>query len=209
MMETPHQPTAALLLSLPLRPSQRTTASLTPIILLNKLRRSLHSDPVSLRPASQTRAASRTKNGQTLRPLLRMRRKISLLDLAENPNVSASASRSNSSRLISASSSNPNVGDEVVSAAAEVVATDPVAEAMDHSVVDVVMEAEVDADVVMATEEALAQNAEAQEAIPEGQVHLSTPTIPLHFPAWDHRFSTYKAHTIFLGANSLQYVTNE
>lgn len=204
-MVTPHQ-LMVKLLSPPLRPSQKTTISPTLTTSLSKLRRSLHSAPVSPRPASQMRV-SRTRNGQTPKPLPRMTKKISLLDQAERPSASASASRSNSSRLTSASSNNQIAVDEVASAVAEAVATDLAAEEMDHSVVDVVMEVEVDADVVMATE-ALAQIAEAHEAALEDQVHPLTPTTPLHSLAWDHRFSTYKAHTIFLGATCLQYVTN-
>merc|ERR1712000_535298 len=83
--------------------SQRTTIRVTKSTWPILPRRSSHSVPVSLRPASQMKAASRTRSGQMPRLLLRRKKRTSLLPQLARPSVSVSASRSRPSTLISAS----------------------------------------------------------------------------------------------------------
>jgi hypothetical protein len=129
---------------------------------------------------------------------LRKKRKTSSLVLEERPSASANASRSNSLRSISVSSRHLSV-DEVDSAVAEAVAMDlpEVAEVTD-SVVDAVVRAEEVALVAAITEEA--DVLLAQEAAPA--LLLSTPKIPAHSQAWDHRSRPKVSHDLHLtGAN--------
>jgi len=117
----------------------------------------------------------------------RRKRKTSLLDLEERPSVSASVSKSRSSKLTSDSSKPPIVADVVdsvvVVAAVETVQT----AATDHPVVaeesfvDVVIEAKA---VVVVTEEPLVDPTEEITA-----AHLSTRTTPVRSQAWVHRCS--------------------
>jgi len=168
-------------LSQPPRPSPRITASPTPITSPNKLRRSSLLVPVSLRPASQTKAASRTRNGRTPRQSQRKKKKTSFLDLGERPSVSASVSRSSSLTLTNDSSKLPSGVDEVVDSAVVE------AEVMDHPVVAEV-NSEVTEDVVV-IEDAHAETTEALlVAVPETlPAHPSTPAILRPSLALDHR----------------------
>jgi hypothetical protein len=172
--------------------SQRTTASPTLTTLLSSQRRRPHLAPESLRPASQTRAASRIRNGQTPRPLPRTRKKTSSPDLAERPSVSVSASRSNFLKSTSASSSNPIV-DEVASAVAEVVEMDLPEVAEVSSVVDVV-KAEEGAHAVMALSEDLPVPDMGHATL---VLQASTRLTQVLSPAWDHRFSAERLQMIF------------
>jgi hypothetical protein len=145
-----------LMLRLLLSPSQRTTASLTPITLFSSPRRSSRLVLGSPRHVSQMRAVGRIRNGQMPRLLPRMKRRTSLLDLEERLSVNASASRSNSSKLTSASSRSPSVVDAAAPVAVEAAEMDhsEVAEVMDHSVADVAMGPEVDVGAAMDLTEA-------------------------------------------------------
>ena len=172
--------------------SQRTTASPTLTTLLSSQRGRLHLAPESLRPASQTRAASRIRNGQTPKPLPRTRKKTSLPDLAERPSVSVSASRSNFLKSTSASSSNPIV-DEVVSAVAEAVEMDLPEVAEVNSVVGVV-KAEEGAHAVMALSEDLPVADRGHATL---VLQASTRLTQVLFPAWDHRSLAGTLQTIF------------
>lgn len=166
-----HQPTA---LSPNQRLSQRTTTRATKTIWLISQRRSLHSVPVSLRPASQTKVASKTRSGQTPRPLLRRKKRTSLLPLLERPSGSGSASRSRPSTLISALSRPLSHAEDVeVEAVAEVEANS-----------EAVAKVEDEEDVVMALrEEAVADPLE--EAL-----RPSTPVTPMPSQVWEHKVSS-------------------
>lgn len=170
-MAKPRQP---MLLSLRLKPSQKTTVSPMPIISLNLLKRSLPLALVFPKLASPMKAASRTRSGLTPSLLLRMKKKTLLLVLEERPSVSGSASRSNFLKSISASSRHPSV-DEVDSAVAVAVVMDlPEAAEATDSVVDAVVVKVVAVVLVAITEEAVVLL--AHEAAP--QLLLLTPKTP-------------------------------
>jgi hypothetical protein len=184
-----------VLLSQLLKQNLRTTASPTLITLPNKLRRSSLLVPESLRPVSQTKAASRTRSGPTPRQLPRRKKRTSLLDPAERPSVSASVSRSSSLTLTSDSSRLPSVVDVVVdSAVAEaVVMVHPVAAEVNSEgvVTEVVIE-----DVRVETTEALLV-AVQETTLP---VHPSTPPTLLPSPALGHRVLA----TVLIGSHTVQ-----
>lgn len=158
--------------------SQRITASVSRLTKLSWPRRRQLLAPVSQRPASQTRAASKTRSGQMPRLSPRKRKRTSLPPLLERPSVSVSARLSKPSTLTNVSSRLLSVEDvEVDSAAAVVVAmelpevdeviSEDVAKAVDA--VDVVMVLPEEVAVVLLHEEAT--------LLP------STPTTPALFPA--------------------------
>jgi len=188
-----------LLLNPLLSPSRRTTASLTLITSPNLLRRSLPLVLVFLKLVSRMRVASKTRNEPTPNLSLRKKRKTSLLVLEARPSVSASASRSNFLRLISASSKPPSV-DEVDSAVAEAVVMDHLEEAeVKDSVVDAVVKVEEVAHVAI-TEAAVVLL--AQEAAPD--LPPSTQKTPAPSPAWDHKSRPKVSNDLHpTGANTL------
>lgn len=166
-------------MALPMR-NLRTTASLMPTTSPSSPKRSLLLVLVSLRRASLTRAASKTRNGPMPNLSVRRRKKTSLLDQAERLSVSASVSKSSSSKLTNALSKPPSVADVVDPVVVAVVEMARPAEAEENSV-DVVIEAKA---AVAVTE---VPHAEPTEVILA--VHLSTRTTPVLSPAWDHRLS--------------------
>jgi hypothetical protein len=194
-----------VLVSQLLKPNPKITASHMPITSLNRLRRSSLLAVVSLRPASQTRAASKTRSGPTPSQSPRRRKKTSLLDRVERPSVSASVSRSSSLRSTNVSLRLLSVVDVVDSAVAEAVV-------MDHPVA-----AEVNS-VDVATEVVIEEIVEDAHAATEPLVALQETTLPVHpltlatlrlSPALDHRVLAYSLHTIFNGADSSRYVRND
>lgn len=171
--------------------SQRTTIRVTKSTWPILPRRSSHSVPVSLRPASQMKAASRTRSGQMPRLLLRRKKRTSLLPQLARPSVSVSASRSRPSTLISASLRplSSVVEDEVVSEAVE-------AAAMAHPVVEearvVVGEAKAEEDVV-ALQEVVA--VATQELLAEA-LRPSTLTTRVPSQAWVHEVSSQEPKSL-------------
>lgn len=172
--------------------SQRTTTRVTKSTWPILPRRSSHSVPVSLRPASQMKAASRTRSGQMPRPLLRRKKRTSLLPQLARPSVSVNASRSRPSTLTSdlLRPLSSVLEDEVVSVAVE-------AAAMAHPVVEevrvVAEEAKAAEDVVAPQEVVVA--AAPQELLAEA-LRPSTLTTRVPSQAWVHKVSSQEPKSL-------------
>jgi hypothetical protein len=172
--------------------NQRTTASPTLITLPSKKRRRRHLVLVFLSPASPTKAASRTRNGQMLRQLLRKKRKTSLLDLAERPSASVSVSKS---KFLRSTSASLRLLREVVEDAVDLVAVAAVEMALpeaDEAISNAVMDKD-EVTVVDAPEATSRAPHVLVQAVQLKVAHLSTPMIQVLSRAWDHRISKQKS----------------
>jgi len=157
--------------------NQKITASLTPITSPNSLRRSSPLALVSRKLASQTKAASKIRNGLMPNQFPKRKKKISLLDPEAKPNVSVSANKSSFLKSINASSKLPLTEADVVDLVAGAVVVETVlVEAGAVKVADVVVARVVDVEVLLVG---------ISEADPATMAHdlllvaRSTPTTPM------------------------------